>query len=167
MREITPIPLTAEAFAPFGEVIEASDRARRMPINYGHGTRFHDLAGIDVGDGGGHAIVSIFRAKPLDPPILRIVERHPLGSQAFVPLSGRPYLVAVAPAGDFDPARLTVFRADPSQGVNYAKGTWHHFRLALEAESDFLVIDREDQGGLGENLDELELAPADQVRVRL
>jgi ureidoglycolate lyase len=167
MRDVTPIPLTAEAFAPFGEVIEASGRARQMPINYGHGVRFHDLAGIDVAEGGGHAIVSIFRAKPLDPPILRIVERHPLGSQAFVPLSGRPYLVAVAPAGGFDPAKLTVFRAEPSQGVNYAKGTWHHFLLALEAESDFLVIDREDQSGPGENLDELELAPADQVRVRL
>ena len=167
MREIAPIPLTAEAFAPFGDVIEVSDRARRMPINYGHGTRFHDLAGIDVSAGGGHAIVSIFRAKPLEPPILKIVERHPLGSQAFVPLSGRPYLVAVAPPGDFDPARLTVFRAQPGQGVNYAKGTWHHFLLALEAESDFLVIDREDRHAGSENLEELELAPADQVMVRL
>lgn len=167
MREVVPIPLTAEAFAPYGEVIEASDRARQMPINYGHGTRFHDLARIDVGDRGSHAIVSIFRAKPLEPPILKIVERHPLGSQAFVPLTGRPYLVAVAPAGDFDPARLTVFRAAPTQGVNYAKGTWHHFLLALEAESDFLVIDREDRDAPGENLDELELAPADQVKVRL
>ena len=167
MREVTPIPLNAEAFAPFGDVIEASDRARKMPINYGHGTRFHDLAGIDVGDGGGHAIVSIFRAKPLAPPILKIVERHPLGSQAFVPLSGRPYLVAVAPPGDFDPARLTVFRAAPGQGVNYAKGTWHHFLLALEAESDFLVIDRDDRQAGSENLEELELSPADQVMVRL
>ena len=164
MRDVSPIPLTAEAFSAFGDVIEASDRARQMPINYGHGTRFHDLAAIDAGDGGGRAIVSIFRAKPLEPPILKIVERHPLGSQAFVPLSGRPYLVAVAPAGDFDPAKLTVFRAAPGQGVNYAKGTWHHFLLALEAESDFLVIDRE---GASENLDELELAPADQVVVRL
>jgi ureidoglycolate lyase len=164
MREITPITLTAEAFAPFGEVIEASDRVQVMPINYGQTTRFHDLARIDVADEGGRAITSIFRGRPLDPPILRIVERHPLGSQAFVPLSGRPYLVAVAPAGDFDPAKLTVFRAAAGQGVNYAKGTWHHFLLPLEAESDFLVIDRE---GPGENLDELELAPADQVMVRL
>ena len=164
MRDVFPIPLTAEAFAPFGDVIEASDRARQMPINYGHGTRFHDLAAIDVGDGGGRAIVSIFRAKPLGELVLRVFERHPLGSQSFVPLGGRPYLVAVAPAGDFDPAKLTVFRAAPGQGVNYAKGTWHHFLLALEAESDFLVIDRE---GAGENLDELELAPADQVMVRL
>jgi ureidoglycolate lyase len=164
MREVTPIPLTAEAFAPFGEVIEASDQARIMPINYGHTTRFHDLARIDVADDGGHAITSIFRGKPLEPPILTIVERHPLGSQAFVPLSARPYLVAVAPTGAFDPAKLVVFLAQPSQGVNYAKGVWHHFLLPLEAESDFLVIDRE---GPGENLNELELAPADQVMVRL
>ena len=164
MRELTPIPLTAEAFARYGEVIEASERARVMAINYGQTSRFHDLAHVDVADGEGHAIVSIFRGRPLDPPILKIVERHPLGSQAFVPLSGRPYLVAVAPAGDFDPAQLTVFRAERGQGVNYAKGAWHHFLLPLEAESDFLVIDRE---GPGENLDELELAPADQVMVRL
>jgi ureidoglycolate lyase len=164
VREITPIPLTAEAFAPYGEVIEASDRAQIMPINFGQTTRFHDLASVDVTDGGGHAIASIFRGEPLEPPVLRIVERHPLGSQAFVPLSGRPYLVAVAPAGEFDPAKLVVFRAAPGQGVNYAKGTWHHFLLPLEAQSDFLVIDRE---GPGENLDEIELAPADQVMVRL
>jgi ureidoglycolate lyase len=164
MREVTPIPLTHEAFASFGEVIEASDRVEVMPINYGQTTRFHDLARIDVADGGGHAIASLFRGRPLDPPVLKIVERHPLGSQAFVPLSGRPYLVAVAPAGEFDPAKLTVFRAAGGQGVNYAKGVWHHFLLPLEAESDFLVIDRE---GPGENLDELELSPADQVMVRL
>ena len=163
MRELAPVPLTAADFAPFGEVIEASDRAERIPINYGYTTRFNDLAGIDVATGGGHAIVSLFRAVPLDPPLLKIVERHPLGTQAFMPLSGRPYLVAVAPAGDFDPAKLTVFRAAPHQGVNYARGTWHHFLLALEAESDFLVIDRD---GPGENLDEIELAPSDQILVR-
>jgi len=164
MRELSPIPLTAAAFAPFGDVIEATDRAQVMPINYGQTTRFHDLARIDVADAGGHAIASLFRGKPLDPLVLKIVERHPLGSQAFVPLSGRPYLVAVAPAGEFDPAKLTVFRAAAGQGVNYAKGVWHHYLLPLEAESDFLVIDRE---GPGENLDEIELDPADQVMVRL
>lgn len=164
MRELVPIPLTAEAFAPFGDVIEVSDRAQQIPINDGYTTRFHDLADIDVATGGGRAIVSLFRAIPLDPPLLKIVERHPLGSQAFVPLSGRPYLVAVAPPGEFDPAALVVFRAHPEQGVNYAKGTWHHFLLALEGQSDFLVIDRE---GPGDNLDEVELHPAAQVLVRL
>jgi ureidoglycolate lyase len=163
MREIVPEPLTADAFAPFGDLIEASDDGERIPINNGWTTRFNDLAGIDVADGGGRAIVSLFRSKPLDPLVLKIFERHPLGSQAFVPLQGRPYLVAVARAGAFDPAGVRVFRAAASQGVNYAKGTWHHFLLALEAESDFLVVDRE---GPGENLDEIELPEADWIAVR-
>ena len=162
MRELAPEPLTAEAFAPFGEVIEASPKAEQIAINYGQTTRFNDLARIDVE--GGHAIVSIFRGRPLDPPHLKIFERHPLGSQSFTPLQGRPFLVAVAPPGEFDPAAIRVFRAEGRQGVNYAKGVWHHYLLPLEAESDFLVIDR---AGRGENLDEIELAPADQIAVRL
>jgi ureidoglycolate lyase len=164
MRELKPEPLTAEAFTPFGDVIEASDCAEQIAINYGYTTRFNDLAAIDVTDGDGHAIVSLFRAKPLDPPHLKIFERHPLGSQSFTPLDGRPFLVAVAPAGDFNPAAIRVFRAAPHQGVNYAKGVWHHFLLPLVARSDFLVIDR---AGPGENLDEIELASADQIVVRL
>ena len=162
MRSVTPEPLTAEAFAPFGDVIEASDRAEQIPINYGMTTRFNDLARIDVAEGGGHAILSIFRGRPLDPPVLNIFERHPLGSQSFTPLSGRPFLVAVAPPGAFDPAAVRVFRAAAHQGVNYAKGVWHHYLLPLDAESDFLVIDR---AGPGENLDEIELGP-EAIHVR-
>jgi ureidoglycolate lyase len=161
MREITPEPLRADAFAPFGDVIEASDQAEVLPINYGWTTRFNALTDVVVGDG--RAILSIFRSRPLTPPVLKVFERHPLGSQAFMPLQGRPFLVAVAPPGPFDAARVRVFRAGPTQGVNYARGTWHHFLLALEAESDFLVVDRE---GPGENLDEIELAEADWIAVR-
>jgi len=162
MREFMPRPLTAEAFALFGEVIEAGGEARE--INYGHTRRFHDLAGLDVGEQGGRAIVSLFRAEPLNPLVLRIMERHPLSSQAFMPLQGRPYLVAVAPAGPFDPWEMQVFRAEGTQGVNYRRGVWHHFLLPLAPASDFLVIDRE---GPGDNCDEVELAPADQATVRL
>jgi ureidoglycolate lyase len=140
MRSLTPAPLTADAFAPFGDVIEAGDGAEVMAINYGWTTRFNALSDVAVGDG--RAILSIFRSRPLTPPVLKVFERHPLGSQAFMPLSGRPFLVAVAPPGDFDPAAVRLFRAAPSQGVNYARGTWHHFLLALEAESDFLVVDQ-------------------------
>ncbi len=162
MRNLTPEPLTADAFAPFGEVIEASDRAEVMAINYGWTTRFNALADVAVGDG--RAIISIFRSNPLEPLVLKIFERHPDGSQAFMPLQGRPYLVAVAPAGNFDAGKVRVFRAAASQGVNYAKGTWHHFLLALEAQSDFLVVDRD--GGPGENLDEVELPEADWIAVQ-
>ena len=163
MRDLTPQPLTAAAFAPFGDVIEASDRAAQLAINYGQTIRFDGLANVDVTDQGGRATVSLFRSQPLDPPILKVFERHPLGSQAFVPLQGRPYLVAVAPSGSFDPAAVQVFLAAPTQGVNYAKGVWHHFLLALEAESDFLVIDR---AGPGENLDEVDLAPDAAILAR-
>lgn len=163
MREVRPQPLTAEAFAAFGDVIEVSDRAEQVPINYGWTTRYRDLAALDYEGGGGRAMVSIMRSKPLTPLVLKVFERHPIGSQAFVPLQGRPFLVAVAPAGDFDPKAVRVFRAEAGQGVNYAKGAWHHFLLALDQESDFLVIDRD---GPGDNLDEVELAEPDQIIVR-
>jgi ureidoglycolate lyase len=162
MREMTPEPLTAEAFAPFGCVIEASDEAVKLDINQGHAVRFDRLAEVDAADGGGTPAISLFRARPLAELVLRMFERHPLGSQSFVPLSGRPYLVAVAPPGDFDPARIRLFRAEPHQGVHYRKGVWHHFLLVL-AESDFLVVDR---SGPGDNCEEIALAPADEIRVR-
>ncbi len=148
-------PLTRLAFRPFGEVIEARGRTS-YAINGGTTDRFHDLAPVDVQAGGGRALISIFRARPvLEPPIIRMLERHPLGSQAFVPLSGRPYLVVVAqPGSPLDPETLRAFLAGADQGVSYARGTWHHPLLALEAESDFLVIDR---GGPGDNCDEVEL----------
>jgi ureidoglycolate lyase len=160
MRDLAPLPLTAEAFVPFGDVIEVSDRAAATPINYGWTTRYGDLAEVDVGDG--RVSVSIFRSRPIDPPILKVFERHPLGSQAFIPLQPRPFLVAVAPSGTFSPAKVRLFRAASGQGVNYAPGVWHHFLLALEAESDFLVIDR---AGPGDNLGEVELAEPDWIRV--
>jgi ureidoglycolate lyase len=163
MRKLRPEPLTAKAFAPFGQVIEAGPGG--FDANYGAATRFPNLADIDVAEGGGRVAVGLFRARPLPKPmVLAVMERHPLGSQAFVPLQGRPYLVAVAPAGDLDADRIALFRAGPCQGVNYRRGVWHHFLLALEAESDFLVIDRE---GPGLNLDEVRLDAFEQVEVAL
>ncbi|HEX8620933.1 MAG TPA: ureidoglycolate lyase [Allosphingosinicella sp.] len=161
MRDMIPEPLTAQAFAPFGSVIEASDAAVRLDINDGHAIRYDRLAEVDVDDGGS-AVVSLFRARPLAEAVLRGFERHPLGSQTFFPLSGRPYLVAVAPPGDFDPAGIRLFRAGGHQGVHYRKGVWHHFLLVLD-ESDFLVVDR---AGPGDNCEEVELAPGDEIRVR-
>ena len=162
-------PLTAEAFAPFGEVIEASDAARHHPINGGNTERFHDLARLDPGKGG-RVIASIFRGAPRALPfIVSMMERHPLGSQAFMPLfdgtvSGdvathatRPYLVVVAPRGPVPlAAQLRCFIAQAHQGVNYAAGVWHHPLLALQTASDFLVLDRD---GPGDNCDEVVIAP--------
>jgi ureidoglycolate lyase len=161
MRELTPEPLTAEAFAPFGSVIQASDDAVKLDINQGHAIRYDQLAEIDVADGVG--VISLFHARPLEALVLKIFERHPLGSQSFVPLSGRAYLVAVAPAGAFDASRVRLFRAEGNQGVHYRKGVWHHFLLVLDDESLFLVIDR---AGPGDNCEEIALASSDEIRVR-
>ena len=160
MRRLSIEPLTAEAFAPFGDVIAA--RGEPRGINYGTTQRFHDLARIDCNAEGGRTIVNIFRSMPpVFPFEVRVMERHPLSSQAFMPLSGRPFLVVVAPKGEFDPAAVRAFRAAPGQGVNFTPGTWHHFNLALDGESDFLVIDREGPllEGNGTNCDEITLNP--------
>ncbi|SDB84353.1 ureidoglycolate lyase [Paraburkholderia lycopersici] len=147
-------PLTREAFAPFGDVIEI-EGARHFPINGGTTERFHDLAGIDVNEAGGRPIVSVFRAQPRAWPFeIAMMERHPLGSQAFVPLGDAWYAVVVAPTGEFDPTRMRAFRAGRGQGVNYAKGVWHHPLLVFERVSDFVVIDR---GGGQPNCDEMVL----------
>lgn len=158
LLRLVPRPLEREAFAPFGEVIEASDAVRHFTINAGSTERYHDLANIQPG-ADGRAIVSIFRGQPRRLPFrVEMMERHPLGSQAFMPLSGRPYLVVVAPAGPAPKVEdLRVFLARGDQGVNYAPGVWHHPLLALDEVSDFLVIDR---SGPGDNCDEIELAPA-------
>ncbi|HEY4940335.1 MAG TPA: ureidoglycolate lyase [Rhizomicrobium sp.] len=155
-RILRPQTLTAEAFAPFGDVIEA--RGDPLAINYGASLRFHDLASVDTSGEAGRAIVSIFRSTPPSYPfLLTVMENHPVASQAFMPLSGQPYLVVVAPAGPFDPQALQAFFAAPHQGVNYRKGVWHHYSLAVGAVSDFLVIDRE---GPGDNLEEVALGEA-------
>lgn len=165
MRLLIAQPLHQAAFAPFGEVIEIAPGADRRSINFGTTERYHDLAHLDLIAQGGQPIVSLFRATPLPLPIeIKVMERHPLSSQAFVPLDGRPYLVAVAPPGALDISRLQVFLADAHQGVNYRAGVWHHYLLALERVSDFLVIDRE---GPHTNLDEIMLPPSDYVRIAL
>lgn len=165
MRTVKPEPLTQEAFAPFGDVIEATGDAHQMAINYGQTTRFHDLAEIDTASDGGRTGVSIFRTKPLATPIVvKVMEYHPRSSQAFMPLSGRPYLVVVAPKGAFDAAKIRVFLASGKQGVNYHAGTWHHFSLALEYETDFLVIDRIAED---DNCVEHQLSADEQLQISL
>lgn len=148
--------LTQEAFKPYGDVIETTDASVIYDINEGNTKRYHDLAHIDTAEQGGHTLVNIFRSTPLEQPItIKLMERHPKSSQAFYPLSGNPYLVVVAQGGDFDIATLKVFLATPNQGVNYHKGTWHHYSLALNEVSDFLVIDRGSNSKDDSNCDEI------------
>lgn len=144
-------PLTAEAFAPYGEVIEADPTTMRL-INGGTTERFHALFSPEVSGEGSRVIVNIFRGQPRRFPYeIGMMERHPLGSQSFSPLSQRPFLVAVSPDEGGKPGRPQVFFARPDQGVNYRRNVWHHPLMAIGAVSDFLVVDR---GGPGNNLEE-------------
>jgi ureidoglycolate lyase len=161
-RHVLPIePLDSAAFQPFGDVIEASEQVSNYTINEGWAQRFHDLARIDTGRDGGHTLLSIFRAKARPLPLrLSPMERHNLGSQAFVALVPRRFLVVVAPPGPQpNPALLRCFVAAPGQGVNYAPGTWHHPLIAIDADTDFLVIDRGGPGAAGD-CDEVRLGSA-------
>ena len=156
MRTLPVEPLTPAAFAPFGDVVSADATRSVYAVNDGTAQRFHALARVD--SEGGTPVLSIFRARPRELPFeVRMLERHPRGSQAFVPLSGAPYLVVVA-ADPSSPPRAFLARGD--QGVNFRKGTWHHPLLALERESDFLVVDRE---GADDNCDEAALAEAWEI----
>ncbi|MFZ1815342.1 MAG: ureidoglycolate lyase [Rhizobiaceae bacterium] len=148
-------PLTREAFAPFGDVVETQG-AHNYPINNGTTTRFHDLARVETVGPAARTLVNIFRGAPFEVPIfLRLVERHPLGSQAFFPLHSRPWIVVVAGDDNGRPGRPQAFLVKPDEGglrgVNYARNVWHHPLLSLEAESDFLIVDR---AGEGNNLEE-------------
>src|ERR1700730_6216722 len=153
--------LTGETFAPFADSIALAG-AHHYPINDGTTERFHDLARIDVSDQGGKTLVSLFRGKPRSFPFeIRILERNPLGSQAFIALSRCPYLVSVAAPGPFDERTVRLFLAEEGQGVNYAKGVWHHALFVLHEESDFIVVDR---GGPGLNCEEISLSEAILLR---
>lgn len=151
MASIIIEPLTAEAFAPFGQVIEL-DGATHYPINNGMTERYHDLARIELGGVHARPLISLFRGQPYDLPLnLSLVERHPLGSQAFYPLSSNPWLIIVAEDAGGTPTRLRAFSPAPGQGVNIAMNTWHGVLTPLVDVSDFLVVDR---GGDGNNLEE-------------
>ncbi|HPQ97004.1 MAG: ureidoglycolate lyase [Thiothrix sp.] len=156
--ELRPEPLTRAAFAPFGDVIETTGHDF-LSINYGHTERYHDLMTLDALEAGGKPTVSIFRTRPRAFPIaLEVVERHPLGSQAFICLERRPFITVVAPptAGDQpDPGQLRAFLVGSSQGINYRRGTWHHYLFSLEQPADFICIDR--SGGQVGNCDEYRL----------
>lgn len=152
MRTLPIEPLTKAAFAPFGDVIETKGSAHFL-INNGSTQRFDRLADVQLGTEQDQAVISIFRARTLPMPLtVRMLERHPLGSQAFIPLLGNAFLIVVAPAGDVPRSEdVRAFISDGRQGINYHKGVWHHPVLALHDQDDFLIVDRK---GPGNNCDE-------------
>ncbi|XDZ65840.1 ureidoglycolate lyase [Alphaproteobacteria bacterium LSUCC0684] len=150
---LTPKPLVKESFAPYGDVLEI-DGAEQFPINAGTTTRYHRLADVVTRPPDGSAILSIFRGTRRPSPVaITMMERHPLGSQAFYPLSPSDWLVVVADDidGRPDPESLHCFQASGVQGVQYAPDIWHHPLLILDPVQDFFIVDRH---GDGNNLEE-------------
>lgn len=136
-QEIHTEALSAEAFAPFGEVLEASGEFKT--INAGWCNRHHDRARLDFGPDG-RAGISIFEARPRALPYaFSMIERHPEGSQAFLPMTQHPFLVIVAEAPT---ARPRAFLTAPGQGINLHRGTWHGVLTPLHAPGLFAVVDR-------------------------
>lgn len=156
-------PLTQAAFAPYGDVIESEGRDS-MPMNAGMAQRFHALADVEVTGEEARGIISLVAAKQFDmPATVTFVERHPLGSQAFIPLDNTPFLVVVAPpTEEVDLNRMKAFITNGRQGINYHRGTWHHVLLTPFEAMRFICVDR---AGKGNNCEEFWFEEAEQPRM--
>jgi len=140
---LVPQPLTPQAFASYGTVLAAPAAAGR-PINGGNAERFDLVDDLQLGAQGGRPMLALFRAQARRfPHEVTEMERHALGSQTFVPLGERRFVIVVAPAGEAPTTAgmLEAFVTDGRQGVVLAPGTWHHALLAVDA-GDFVVIER-------------------------
>jgi ureidoglycolate lyase len=162
-RTLTARPLTREAFAAFGQVLDAEGWENHYAINAGNCERFHDLATAEAVGTDARVILSIFRCKPYAFPLtLTMMERHPHGSQAFMPLSPRPFLVVVAADEGGAPGEPRAFVTAPGQGVNYPRNLWHAVLTPIGAPQDFLVVDRV---GVEKNLEEHHFAEPWNIRL--
>ena len=141
MISLRPEPLTRERFAPYGDVIESSLQVSEA-MNEARFERFDDLCNVNIE---GDVAISVARCRaPTGLPLrVDMVERHPLGSQAFVPLTRCRMVVVVAPPGEsVDAGDLRAFVTNGKQGINYHRGTWHMPLIAFDAGQEFLIVDR-------------------------
>jgi ureidoglycolate lyase len=156
-RTLTVLPLTAERFAPFGDVIETSVE-HKQAMNSAKFERYSDLAQVNIGpDTGGRPSISIARCRTATalPYRVDMLERHPLGSQAFIPLTRFPFIVVVAPAAeDVEVDEIIAFVTNGRQGINYHQGVWHMPMVSMQREQEFLIIDRAIEGEDSDNCDE-------------
>ncbi|MCT4333253.1 ureidoglycolate lyase [Paracoccus sp. YLB-12] len=154
MTTIRAVPITADDFAPFGELLTVRPMPDKM-INEGRCERHHALATVQRG--GGEAIISIFRSQPVSLPYeCGLLERHPLGSQAFMPLGPDAWLSVVARDDAGRPGHPVAFLVPSGMGINLHAGVWHGVLTPLDRAADFLVVDRE---GDGVNLEEIRIRP--------
>ena len=146
---IKPIKINRSNFTSYGDLI-STDNIDPIDINAGYAKRFDNLANLNTSKDGGKAIVSIFTAlKRTFPMKIDMMEKHPLGSQAFIPMKETTFLCFVAPSGKYpEISKIESFIIPPKTGINYKPGIWH-FPLISTEDTNFLVIDR---NGVGENL---------------
>ena len=156
---INPIPITKENFSKFGDMITTAD-IKPIEINEGYAKRFDGIANLNTSKDNGETTISIFSAlKRFFPMKIDMMEKHPLGSQAFVPMKETTFLVFVAPkATKPNLHEIEAFVVPPGIGVNYNPGIWH-FPLISTEDMNFLVIDRKGSGDnlVIENLDKEEV----------
>ena len=171
MLTLSPKPLSQEAFAPYGDVIDTQSAKSQFEINFGLAQRYHDVANIDIEstpEDAGRAGFSLLSTKATPLPLeVKVMEYHPLGSQLFYPSDETPFLVLVAPPAEtLDINQLELFITDGKQGVNYHKGTWHHYLLPLLKEgqesANFIIVDR-----LGTDKNCIETALDQKVLIQL
>ena len=146
---VKPKPITRENFSKFGDII-TTNNIKPIEINNGYAKRFDGIANLNTSKDGGETTISIFSAlKRIFPMKIDMMEKHPLGSQAFIPMKDTTFLVFVAPHGNkLDLNKIESFIVPPGIGVNYNPGTWH-FPLISTENMNFLVVDRK---GSGDNL---------------
>ena len=146
---ITPIPITKENFAKYGDMISTKD-IEPLEINNGYAKRYDGIANLNTSSDNGETTISIFSALKRNFPMkIDMMEKHPLGSQAFIPMKETTFLVFVAPKEEKpDLNKIEAFIIPPGIGVNYKPGTWH-FPLISTEDMNFLVVDRK---GSGDNL---------------
>jgi len=150
-RRIPLQKLTPEEFSPFGDILQTVGEPDKI-INAGMCGRFHDLANLDFKGKNARAGISLFRSRARTlPHTLDMMERHPLGSQAFIPMSADPFMVIVAPDDAGRPGDPVAFLTSPGQGVNYHRNIWHGVLTPLIDNALFAVVDRI---GEGNNLEE-------------
>jgi ureidoglycolate lyase len=165
LRTLLIEPLTRAAFAPFGDVVEAADHPT-ITINQGFAERVNGLAKVETAGTGAVVNISLFKALKRPFPIeIKMMERHPLGSQLFYPLQDTEWLIVVC-TDPRETESYRAFRATGRQGVNYAANVWHHPLLALSDNERFFVVDRGDASATpANNLEEVWLDEADWLEL--
>ena len=137
-------PLSHETFYEFGDVIDDSKERERNEINYGHTLKILSDSIVDTHLQNGKTVINLYETRPIELPFeVKKMERHPIGTQAFINIDDNPAIAIVAKRGNFDATKLRAFLVRSDQAINYHKGTWHHHNLCLDRSTRFIVVERD------------------------